>query len=138
MSGGKPKGPIGQRVRYTLHVTRDRLHNRWFDLRARLAGYCNNAPWRPEPDRGGGYAHWRCALRRHRDGLHRFRSYVWDDDGRTDYEPIPILRVNQPTVQQPWDRKMTGTRRQARARDRWLAGQYEALRLAREEREVQS
>lgn len=134
MIARKPKGPLRERAVCTLHLTADRLYNRWFDLRARLAGYCNNAPWRPEPDRGGGYAHWRCALRRHHEGLHRYRNYVWCDDGSVDYVPIPITRVNQPSVDQPWDRKLTKTRRQARAAARWMAMRTEAMRAEREQR----
>lgn len=104
------------RFRGACWVAAHRLANRWHDLRAVLAGYCNDGPWRPEPDHGGGYGHWRCALRRGHDGLHRARNYVWSTDGRTDYVPVPI---GKQMPQQPWERKMTPTRRQARAARRW-------------------
>lgn len=110
--------------------TRHRAENRWYDLRAVLAGYCNNTPWRPEPDRGGGYAFWRCALTRCHDGMHRTRNYVWTDDGRTDYLPVPI---GSDMPAQPWDRNPTLTLRQARARRRWHRRHRAELRAARQE-----
>jgi hypothetical protein len=109
-------------------IIRHRITNRWHDLRAVLAGYCNHRPWSPIPGDGGGYAHWRCALTRGHDGLHRARNYVWSDDGRTDYVPVPIDR---PMPDQPWSRHMTPTRRQARAGRRWQAEQVAAMRARR-------
>jgi hypothetical protein len=107
-------------VKRTVHTTLDRIANRYRDLRARLAGYCNHKPWNPNPDRSNGsWVNWRCALRRGHDGQHRFRSYVWGDVGEVEFQPIPILSVRQPMVGQPQDRHMTPTRRQARIARRW-------------------
>jgi hypothetical protein len=104
-----------------------RTRNRWRDLRAVAAGYCNDCPWRAAPDAGGGYTWWRCGLRRRHGGLHRHNNYVWTDDGRTDYLPIP---VGQPSPRQPRDRDGTPSLRQARERRRWLEARY-AVQLRR-------
>jgi hypothetical protein len=93
-----------------------RVDNRWKDLLAILAGYCNHCPWTADPAQGGGYAFWRCALRRGHDGLHRARNYVWEDDGRPSYVPMPN---RQRIPQQPWQRRTSFTRRQTRAREMW-------------------
>ena len=106
-----------------LHIWRKRAVNRWYDLRATLAGYCNHRPYSPIPGEGGGYAHWRCSLPRRHEGMHRSRNYVWSVDGRTNYLPVPH-GVRMP--RQPWERSMTPTSRQARERDRWLNRQYAA------------
>lgn len=110
-----------------LRIWRKRTINRWYDLRAALGGYCNHRPYSPIPGEGGGYAHWRCALRRRHDGMHRSNNYVWSGDGRTTYLPVPH---NQPTPRQPWERTMTLTARQARRKQRWLNLRY-AETLAR-------
>lgn len=68
---------------------RGEIHTAYLDVRARLGGWCNNCP-ATSNEHGGGYGHWRCALRRGHDGrLHRFENYVWTDDGNTDYLPVP-------------------------------------------------
>lgn len=109
-------------------VTWHRAKNRWYDLRAILAGYCNDCPYSGDPGEGGGYAHWRCAHRRGHDGLHRSNNYVWSDDGQTDYVPIPH---GQDTPTEPWagKRSMTPTMRQARQGRHW---QEERARERRE------
>jgi hypothetical protein len=60
---------------------------------------------------------------------------VWTEDGRTDYVPIPITRLDQPSVQQPWERKSTPTRRQQRAAERWMAQRTAAMREERRRRQ---
>jgi len=112
-----------------LHIWRKRFTNRWYDLRAVLAGYCNHRPYSPVPGEGGGYAHWRCALRRGHEGMHRARNYVWSANGRTSYLPVPN---SQPMPRQPWDRSMTLTRRQDRRRERWLNRRYAEMRASRD------
>jgi hypothetical protein len=108
-------------------VWRHRAQNRWCDLRAVLAGYCNHIPYDPIPGQGGGYANWRCARRRGHEGMHRFVNYVWSDDGRTDYLPVRPVRVGEQETDgaqgQPWKRSMTRTRAQDRRYRRWLEGQ---------------
>lgn len=92
-----------------------RIKNRWYDLRAVLVGYCNHGC----DEFGGGYSHWRCALKRGHRGFHRARNYVWNEDGRVEYKPIPILSLETTLPQQPWDRDGIRTRRQARRHNRW-------------------
>lgn len=111
-----------------LHIWRARATNRWYDMRAILAGYCNHRPYSVIGGQGGGYAHWRCGLRRHHEGMHRARNYVWSDDGRTTYLPVPH---NQRMPRQPWERSMTLTRRQARLKEQWLQRRYAEMRAAR-------
>jgi hypothetical protein len=112
------------RIPDRLYVWWHRAQNRYWDTRAVLAGFCNHRPWSPIPSEPGGYAHWRCNLRRHHEGLHRSNNYVWSDDGRTDYLPVP---VGQRAPHQPWDRHMAGTRRDDRIRDAWLETQYAGI-----------
>lgn len=114
-----------------LYIWWHRAQNRWWDARAQVAGYCNHCPWSPVPGEGGGYNHWRCALDQGHEGLHRARNYVWSEDGRTDYVPVPI---GQPMPDQPWERKMAPTRRQQRVRDRWHGEQRAKTRAALAER----
>lgn len=119
---------IAAYLRAMPRIWRKRAVNRWYDLRALLAGYCNHNPYNPIPGEGGGYAHWRCALRRGHDGMHRSRNYVWDSTGRTEYLPVPHWR-DMP--QQPWERSMTLTVRQDRQLDRWLNRRYAEMPAAR-------
>lgn len=89
-----------------------RTQNRWWDMRAGLKGFCNHCPWSPDHTRGGGYSFWRCALPRGHKSEHRARSYVWDDEGHTEYSPLEdsfhLCR------DQPWKRQPTLSRRQWR------------------------
>ncbi|MFI6333249.1 hypothetical protein ACIBBG_33980 [Micromonospora chersina] len=116
-------------LRRQPRIWRRRAVNRWYDLRAVLAGYCNNQPYPAIPGEGGGYAHWRCALKRGHEGMHRPRNYVWNAGGHTDNLPIPH---GQPGVDQPWERSMTMTRRQDRQRDRWMNRRYAEMRASRD------
>lgn len=68
--------------------TRGEMRTAYIDVRAWLGGWCNDCPDRGDMT-GGGYGHWRCGWRRHHEGLHRARNYVWTDDGRCSYMPIP-------------------------------------------------
>lgn len=108
-----------------------RTQNRWHDLRAALAGYCNDRPVKTGiPGEGGGYSFRRCALRRGHDGDHRARNYTWDQHGKTAYAPT------RKCPSQPWDRNPTATIRQTRNHRRWQAEQSvrrKAERLARGE-----
>lgn len=100
-----------------------RTVNRWLDLRAVFAGYCNDCPWRAAlDDGGGGYSFWRCDLRAQHEGLHRYRNYVWTADGTTDYAPV---QFDATQAGQPWRRRSTPTLRQERERRGWLAERYE-------------
>jgi hypothetical protein len=71
--------------------------NRVRDGLARLAGACNRSTW----DAGsaswsGGYAHWRCALRRGHEGVHRFENYVWAGPGsRVVFDPLPVRGLRE-------------------------------------------
>lgn len=57
------------------------------DVRAVLSGYCNRSVSR----QWGGYAHWRCGLRRGHDLPHRYRNYTWAGPGaRVEYNPVPM------------------------------------------------
>lgn len=111
----------------TIH----RTQNRWWDLRAFLAGYCNDCPSKSGvPGEGGGYSFWRCALRRGHDGDHRSKNYTWDQHGKTTYAPL------RKHPWQPWERTPTSTIRQTRNHRRWQAeqsAQRKAERLARGE-----
>ncbi|MFJ9740856.1 hypothetical protein [Streptomyces sp. NPDC101166] len=95
-----------------------RSQNRWHDLLAHLAGYCNDRPQKTGiPGQGGGYRSWRCALKRRHDGMHRTGNYVWTDDGTVSYLPAPNGSGKE--AHQPWQRNMTPTMRQARNWKRW-------------------
>lgn len=94
-----------------------RTVNRWYDIRAVMAGYCNDRPWGPHPaESRGGYAHWRCARQRGHWEVHRSLNYVWGDTGDVEYDPLPH-DVKLP--HQPWERSMTLRLRDQRARNRW-------------------
>lgn len=72
--------------------TRGELRVLQVDVRAVLSGYCN----RSIPRVWGGYAHWRCALRRGHDLPHRYRNYTWASPGaRVEYDPVPIMGYGQ-------------------------------------------
>lgn len=107
-----------------------RTQNRWHDLLAVLAGYCNDRPLKTTVlgEGGGGYTHWRCALRRWHRGVHRARNYVWDQEGQTEYAPIPAC------PSQPWDRNSTPTLRQTRLNRQWRQEQSEKRAAARRDR----
>jgi hypothetical protein len=104
-----------------------RAQNLWHDMLARLLGYCNDCPWRPDPGEGAGYSHWRCGWKRGHEGLHRYRNYAWSDDGNCDYVPVPHGRT-WPT--QPNDRRSVLTRRQQRRRRAWEEQQHAERLLA--------
>lgn len=107
------------RLTSLLWRTWHRTANRWWDWRARKAGYCNHRPWSPIPSQGGGYASWRCALdHNHPSESHRLNNYVWGADGCTRYVPI-----QPPLPTQPWDRHMIPTIADTRRRKRWLEKQ---------------
>jgi hypothetical protein len=105
-----------------------RIQNRWWDLRAILAGYCNDRPDKSHiPGQGGGWLHWRCALPRRGHGdVHRSRNTVWDNEGK----PLHLPVANPPA--QPWVRHMVPTRRQQRLLDRWLERQWADMRARRQ------
>lgn len=101
------------------HRAAQRTANRWHDLRAVAAGYCNHRPWHPEPDRSeGGYPHWRCSRRRGHKGYHRSVNYVWLDDLHVEYAPV----VDAPG--QPWKRYMIPSLRDTRTAKRWVQRQH--------------
>jgi hypothetical protein len=107
---GEP--PLAEIARSEAWQARCRAANRWWDLRAVLAGFCNHRPFRAsDPDGGGGYVHWRCDLPRGHDMPHRGGSYVWLAAGATTYLPVP---PGQESPAQPWQRYAVPTRRQAR------------------------
>jgi len=117
------------RIPGRLYIWWHRTQNRYWDARAMLSGFCNHKPWSPIPGEGGGtYAHWRCALKRNHDGLHRARNYVWTDSGDADYFPVP---TGLPVPSQPWTRHMMGTRREDRQRDAWLESRYAGILAAK-------
>lgn len=105
-----------------------RTQNRWHDLLAVLTGYCNDRSTKTSVPGEGGYTHWRCDLRRRHDGLHRYRNYVWDQEGQTEYAPL------QSCPSQPWDRNGTPTMRQMRHLRRWHQEQSEKRAEARRAR----
>lgn len=84
--------------------TRSEFRWAYYDLRARLAGWCNHCPRRGDGGPGSGYAQWRCQLRRRHTGLHRGVNYVWTDDGLVDYLPTPSGHTDQ-VVRSPWSDK---------------------------------
>lgn len=102
------------RLPAVCHRAAQRTANRWHDLRAVAVGYCNHQPWHPNPDRGGGgYPHWRCALKRRHKGYHRYNEYVWLDDLQVQHAPMRGAPL------QPWLRTTCPTMRQERVRRRW-------------------
>jgi hypothetical protein len=83
------------KLRYWL-PTKQELWILWVDIKAVLAGDCNR-----EIAKRGGYAHWRCALRRGHDLPHRFNSYTWAGPGaNVEYDPLPF-GVHQPAPRTP-------------------------------------
>jgi hypothetical protein len=82
-----------------------RTHNRWLDLRANLAGACNDDGWIEAEQDYAGYSHWRCGKARgHTDGLdaysggqrlHRHNNYVWEDGQTSKYVPIPVVSLDE-------------------------------------------
>lgn len=110
-----------------IRLVSRRLQNRWWDLRAVLAGYCNDRPSKTNiPGQGGGWIHWRCALRRGHGDVHRSRNVVWDSEGK----PLHLPVKNPPS--QPWGRHMVPTRKQQRLCDRWLEQQWADMRARRQ------
>lgn len=106
----------------TLHRTKDR----WYDVRAVLAGFCNDRPVKSGiPGESGGYVHWRCALGRGHDGKHRYRNAVWDGTGSVQHDPVD----SRPG--QPWERAGTPTIRQVRNCRRWQKEQSAARQARR-------
>lgn len=87
--------------------TRPELWSFYYDLRARLAGWCNHCPKEGDSGPRSAYAHWRCQLRRGHVGLHQAVNYVWTDDGQTDYLPVPLRHAGQ-AMHSPWARKHRG------------------------------
>jgi len=82
--------PIGA-TRSLLQRCWRRTQNRWWDLRARLAGACNADTWDEARGRYIGYAHWRCGRARGHAVPHRFVNSTWmNGDDRTRYDPIPV------------------------------------------------
>jgi hypothetical protein len=80
----------------TWLIASSRLHNRWLDLRGRLAGYCMATTWRNDTGFGPGYApggpHWRCWKKRHLPiEAHRFHNYIWHTDRGSMFDPLPVL-----------------------------------------------
>ncbi|WP_052457538.1 hypothetical protein [Streptomyces sp. AcH 505] len=111
---------IPGRVWITIH----RVQNRWRDALAVAAGYCNDRPQKTGiPGEGGGYRHWRCALKRRHEGLHRAGNYVWTDDGKTTYLPAPHGSGKEAWQPKKWNRNMTPTMRQSRLWRQWQAEQ---------------
>ncbi|MEV6014752.1 hypothetical protein [Streptomyces sp. NPDC051997] len=105
----------------TIHRAKDR----WHDLRAALAGYCNDRPVKLNiPGESAGYVHWRCSLKRGHDSKHRYRNAVWLPGGRIEHDPVAA------PPGQPWERTGTPTVRQARNARRWH-GEQSAARRAR-------
>jgi hypothetical protein len=113
---------------HQMRLARRRMENRWWDLRAVLAGYCNDRPNKTHvPGQGGGWIHWRCALPRRGHGdLHRSLNIVWDSEGK----PLHLPVSNPPS--QPWRRHMVPTRRQQRLLDQWLEQQWTDMRARRQ------
>jgi hypothetical protein len=108
-------------MRSTWYLTTHRIHNRWLDLRGRLAGYCMATTWLDEtrhgPSYGGGYAHWRCWRKRHPVSKpHRFNNYVWPVEGRVKFSPTKGRDGTPP----PWGKHhLTATRRRARLMEQY-------------------
>lgn len=104
--------------------------NRVLDTLAVLMGYCNDRSVNSgAPGDGGGYLHWRCALRRRHDGLHRYRNYVWNGRREVEYAPVDCAPPSQ-----PFERRSTRTRRQMREEIEWRKVQDEKRAAARAER----
>jgi hypothetical protein len=123
-----------RRYRTQWFIVSRRGHNRWLDLRGRLAGYCMATTWRQDTGHGPGYSpgysHWRCWRKRHpATEPHRYINYVWTDDGPSDYDPLPIHATETGSLELPpagnpprWGRHhVLSTRRRDRARARYAA-----------------
>jgi hypothetical protein len=108
--------PLARRIRWGYFWWLPRwteLRYSWLDVKAAARGYCNDKPWTPD-ERGGGYAHWRCAFKRGHDGLHRFNNYIWDDGASVYYAP------SSDALSPPYYSELTGqTYMQRRHRDRF-------------------
>lgn len=107
-----------------------RTRNRWLDALAVAAGYCNARSNKSgTADDRFGYPHWRCALRLGHRGLHRYRQYTWDADGR-----VAFIPVQRPPAQ-PWERDGMPTARQVlrdpELRQRWAEKRDALMREVR-------
>ncbi|MGA5489586.1 hypothetical protein ACPCK1_17740 [Streptomyces pseudogriseolus] len=119
-------------IKTRLYIARHRIANCTLDTLAVLLGYCNDRSVNSgAPGDGGGYLHWRCALRRGHNGLHRYRNYVWNEQRDVEYAPVPLTE-SMPS--QPWERHSTHTRRQAREAIEWRKVQDEKRAAIRAER----
>ena len=80
---------------------RRELQVAYYDLRARLGGWCNERP------RRGGYSFWRCELPRHHAEAHRFNSYTWAGVDRVQFNPIDHRLRYGPDVaaRSPWTKR---------------------------------
>lgn len=103
----------------------------WIDLLAVLAGDCNDKATTGDLDRDtGGWAYWRCALRRGHTGAHRFRHSVWTRTGTFHY-PLPSGRGQRPKAGPSPRRKVLDAAWSQRVR-RELWHRRAAARLERE------
>ncbi|MCX5562745.1 hypothetical protein [Streptomyces sp. NBC_00038] len=119
-------------IPFRVRIACEQASNRTLDTLAVLLGYCNDRSVNSGvPGDGGGYLHWRCALRRGHEGLHRYRNYVWNEQRDVEYAPV-ALADRMPS--QPWDRRCIGTRRQFRQAIEWHKIQDEKRAALRAER----
>jgi hypothetical protein len=124
-------------------MTQNRTYNWILDVRARLAGACNESTWSEERSTfAPGYAHWRCARRRGHYPVtpHRQNNYVWATGGRSEYDPLPVeglaphwnlIRRETPFWKVAKGRKMVASLRRERAIDRKVAESMAARRAER-------
>jgi hypothetical protein len=110
-----------------LLPTRSEVKVAVYDLRRRLAGICNDAPWLMGPNGRGGYSHWRCQLRAGHGTLHRFNNYTWGDDTqtRTTHDAVPVGIKSPGAWRLPEVPGFARSYRQRREHDAFMRSKYD-------------
>ena len=93
--------------------TRSELRSAAWQLREMISGRCGRIPIQGS----GGYAHWRCGLRRWHALPHRYRNYSWFGPGtQVEYDPLPNSvqflppkRDGEYALTWPWHRRIAQT-----------------------------
>lgn len=108
-----------------------RAANRLLDLRAVLAGACNESTW-DGSTYGNGYAHWRCMKRRGHTEAHRYNNYIWLG-GSAEYVPLNGVsswwKEELPYSKVTRRRYPTMPRRRQRLQRRWWEEQTRQRRV---------
>lgn len=86
--------------------TASELRSAYFDVRARLGGWCNDCPGYAG---GKDYGRWRCESKRGHPDPHRHGNFAWDNGGAPQLQP-PLISLNGYTLHlfSPWTTQHAG------------------------------